>query len=131
MTNVRLLQATILDIKDRPDSLRSDQWAARTATGTYYDFAAWAITIARPGAVFLFGRTVHDDSGPIQVADKVILRLGENPAWIQDAAVELLDLDVEPAEMLFADENRVDDLARTVDSILEAADESEFEDAAA
>jgi hypothetical protein len=131
MANVRLLQQTILAIEDRPDLLRSDQWATRTSTGVTYDFAAWAITLAYPDAAFAFDRRVDGDTGPITVADKVIPRPGDAPAWIQDVAVELLDLDAETADILFADENRVADLTRIVDAILETADDSEFEDVAA
>jgi hypothetical protein len=130
--NVDLLRRTVAHIKAHPGQFNPRHWARRTASGTAYGFAATAIVLAVPDAVFEFDPADSYDLDEYRYDDVVveaetasIVRRGDGRrARIPDAACALLGLDPACADVgrLFHPDNTPADLERTVDEL--CADEA-------
>lgn len=102
--NTALLHQTLTHIETHPDQWHQLDWATRTECGTAYCFAGWAVQLARPDAEpdFDGGRSTS-----VVIVDGV-------PRSIEVLASDLLGLDIDQSEDLFACENTLDDLRRIV-----------------
>jgi hypothetical protein len=112
--NVELAERVLARIEANPAQWNQGLWALRTACGTAYCFAGWAVKLALPQAEFLFGRATYSDT---QAVHAYVPEEGE--ASIQALAAEALGLGSEAADVLFWGENTLDDLRGYVRSLKE------------
>lgn len=106
MTNTDLLKRTLAHIEANPSEWQQSSWAARTDCGTAYCFAGWAVKLSKPDAVPYFESNE---------SDVTFLARSEGDVFdIEDLAIDLLDIECDEADQLFAPSNSLDDLRRLV-----------------